>query len=176
MIDSAWHLLDVTWASGHSTFSSDDFVKRFNDHYFLTAPNDFISDHYPEDLRWTLMNESPTPREFNSSPLKYQAYQKFKITSYYPQKGVIEASPGDTLAFSIEASDALKPLQVFDSVFINPHSDSLAVIVAPVYLSNRKPLTANYVVSSNTPQWIYVVYNDEVILRYRLRIVKREVQ
>jgi hypothetical protein len=171
MIDSTWHLLDVTWASGHSTFNSDDFIKRFNDYYFLTPPDDFIRDHYPEDLNWTLMNESPTPREFNLSPLKYQGYQRFKITSYFPQKGMIEASIGDTLSFSINASDATQPLQAVDSIFKKSFNDSLAVILPPVYISDKKPLTATYMVTSETPQWIYIVYNDEVILRYRLKVM-----
>jgi hypothetical protein len=170
MIDSTWHLLDVTWASGHSTYSSNDFIKRFNDHYFLTPPGDFILDHYPEDIQWTLMNESPTPREFNSSPLRYQAYQKFKITSFFPQRGTIEASIGDTLSFSIDAVDATKPLQVIDTIYNNPLSDSLAVIVPPVFITNKKLLTATYIVTSETPQWIYIVHNDEVILRYRLKV------
>jgi hypothetical protein len=174
MIDSTWHLLDVTWASGHSAYSSNDFIKRFNDYYFLTPPTDFFLDHYPEDLHWTLMNESPTPREFNASPLKYQAYQKFKITSYFPQRGIIEASVGDTLSFQISATDATKPLQVVDSIFNNPVNDSLAVIVPPPFLSDKKPLIATYIVTPETPQWLYLVYNDEVIMRYKLNVVLRK--
>lgn len=173
MIDSTWHLLDVTWASGHSTYSSDDFIKSFNDHYFLTPPGDFIRDHYPEDIRWTLINDSPTPREFNSSPFKYQAFQKFNITSYFPHKGIMEANIGDTLSFSLEADDATKELQVADTLLNNSLNDTAAVLVVPKLL-NKNHLQAKYIVTSERPHWIYIIYNDEVVLRYRLRVSAKD--
>ncbi|RYF87276.1 MAG: hypothetical protein EON98_01020, partial [Chitinophagaceae bacterium] len=37
-IDSAWYLVDATWASGYMTFG-DDYVRKQNDVYFLTPPD-----------------------------------------------------------------------------------------------------------------------------------------
>src|SRR4051812_46168033 len=67
LIDSSWQLLDVTWASGYITFGNE-FVQRTDESYFLTAPKQFILDHYPEDLRWTLLDHPPPLREFQFSP------------------------------------------------------------------------------------------------------------
>jgi transglutaminase/protease-like cytokinesis protein 3 len=52
--DTVWHLLDVTWASGYIN-NRNEFQREYNPHYFLTAPGEFINDHYPEDVRWTLL-------------------------------------------------------------------------------------------------------------------------
>lgn len=169
MIDSTWHLLDVTWASGHSTYSSDDFIKRFNDHYFLTAPQDFIRDHYPENISWTLLTEPPVPKEFSASPFKYQEFQKFKIKSYYPAKGMIEATVGDTIQFKIEGSDAEEKLLVLDSLPPDSLYQDIQYIHEPrVYLNGM--LTTQYVVTGESPQWLYLLYNNQVIMRYRVKV------
>ena len=55
-IDGHWHLVDVTWASGHIG-DKCEFVRRFNDYYFLTPPSQFVLDHYPIDDDWQLLSE-----------------------------------------------------------------------------------------------------------------------
>src|SRR5258705_1485804 len=75
-IDSAWHLLDVTWASGFTNYRGDEFTHRYDEKYFLTPPDQFILDHYPEDIRWTLLKDPPVLYEFNRSPLHYIGFIK----------------------------------------------------------------------------------------------------
>ncbi|HMG68793.1 MAG TPA: transglutaminase domain-containing protein, partial [Chitinophagaceae bacterium] len=40
-LDSSWYLVDVTWASGYFTYNSNEFVRHFDDQYFLTSPDQF---------------------------------------------------------------------------------------------------------------------------------------
>ena len=87
LFDSAWHLLDATWASGY--ISRNEFVHDYDAQYFLTAPEIFIKDHYPDDPRWTLLDESPLPGEFNNSPFKQKSFIKYQFTSYYPTRPVL---------------------------------------------------------------------------------------
>jgi hypothetical protein len=100
-IDSAWHLLDVTWAAGFMNYR-DEFVQQQNDFYFLTPPEVLIRDHYPEDLRWTLLAQPPTVSEFKKMPFKSKCFIKYGITAYFPSQGLLEALPGDTLSFQID--------------------------------------------------------------------------
>ena len=69
-IDSSWYLLDVTWASGVVCYGNE-YIRQYNDFYFLTPPSEFIRDHYPEDLQWTLLNDPPVYREYGQSPFRY---------------------------------------------------------------------------------------------------------
>ena len=62
-IDSVWHLLDVTWASGYVNYG-EQFVQRTDESYFLPSPKVFFNDHYPEDLRWSLLENPPSLNEF----------------------------------------------------------------------------------------------------------------
>lgn len=169
-IDSAWHLLDVTWASGYISFRADRFIRAYDPGYFLTPPSRFIEDHFPEDPKWTLLEHTPVPKEFARGPFRYGAFTTSRITSFLPSKGVIPASPGDTIRFEIEsASRRLNEpnyMQVGDT-FITDDPGAGAGSVG----GNK--LEALYVVPVNPPEWIFVSWNGETILRYRLAISQK---
>ena len=176
-LDSAWHLLDVTWASGYMTYSSNDFIQNYNNHYFLTPADQFIRDHYPEELQWTLLPGPPAISEYRYSPFKLNAFIKFKIESFKPQTGIIEALPGDTIQFELETGNDEKRLFVADTPYVDsavianatfPDSSKLGFSVA----GNR--VFCKYIVRSADVKWLHVIFNDEVIMRYKLNIKKTD--
>ena len=171
MIDSTWYLLDVTWASGFITYSNE-FVQRIDETYFLTPPQQFISDHYPEDLRWTLLERPPTLREFHFSPFKYKSHIKYSISSASPSNGTIEAAVGDTVLIELKLKDALKDQQIasdalFDSTILELSPAS--VFLQPSIQNNLAIYT--YVVQPDNTEWVHLLYNRDPVLRYKL-IVK----
>lgn len=174
-IDSAWYLLDVTWASGFIGTFSGEFVKRFDDYYYLTPPDEFIKHHYPDNIRWSLL-ESPAPLyEFRYAPFRQKSFVKYSIVDYSPSKGIIEASVGDTLRFELATAIA------YNSISMAPDSlwDSAALIYSP-FLAYIKPdigkngnkISYTYPVESDMVQWLYIMYNNDAILRYRLNVKK----
>jgi hypothetical protein len=175
-LDSTWQLLDPTWASGHLTYSSNDFIHSYNNHYFLTPAKDFAADHYPEDLQWTLLPEPPYRSEFRHSPFKTHGCLKYNVISYKPQAGVIEASVGDTIQFELETLADKKQMHVLDSTFV----DSVAIATAASdTLKNTATIvgdkaTCKYIVTSAADKWLTVVMNDEVMMRYKLNVRKNE--
>jgi transglutaminase/protease-like cytokinesis protein 3 len=171
-IDSAWYLLDATWASGYIA-SSNVYVPAYNPRYFLARPEDFISDHYPEDLRWTLLAQPPALREFSSAPFRYKAYVKFKIESFTPATGTIEAMPGETIKVELktgvkEKSLTVTTLAVTDSLL--DVYDQQKVATGSV---DGERISYSYIASEQDGNWLHVIYNSEPILRYRL-IIKRD--
>lgn len=172
-IDSVWYLLDVTWASGYVNFANE-FVYHLDESYFLTPPQQFILDHYPEDLRWTLLDHPPTLREFHFSPFKYKSFIKYGIASATPANGTIEAAVGDTIQIELKLKDASKDQQIasdplFDSTIIALSPAS--VFLQPV-IENNKAIYS-YVVQPDNIEWLHLLYNDDPVLRYKLN-VKRE--
>lgn len=170
-IDSTWHLVDATWASGYVNFG-ESFVKDFNAAYFLTPPQEFIQDHYPELIYWSLLSSPPTLREFQFSPFKNQAYIKFKIQSFKPATGIIDAAVGDTLEFEIETSEDVK--QFFVSA--NPYFELgvLPLISTLPYGTFDFKRQANkvlyrYILTSQQVKQLHVVFNDRVILQYKVQ-------
>jgi len=170
-IDSNWYLLDVTWASGYVVTPKDEFVKQFDERYFLPTPEQLIRTHYPEDIRWALLENVPDIREFNRSPYKYSNYIKYSIASYFPSKGKIETAIGDTLRFELTVSNRERDKRIgsdpfFDStVFATPY----AAFIEPSLMEDRK-VTYQFVVHSPNTEWLHLMYNNDIILRYRLEV------
>jgi hypothetical protein len=172
MIDSTWHLLDLTWASGYINYR-DEFVQHTDETYFLTPPDQFIQDHYPEDLRWTLLKDPPVLREYHNAPFRYKSFVKYSFGSWFPAPGIIEASVGDTIHMALDIRDPEKDRQIssdpfFDSGLLN--SFPASVFLSPQYGKNKAVYT--FVVNSDNVEWIHLLYNDDLVLRYRLMIKK----
>ena len=168
--DSSWHLLDVTWASGYVSYRGDEFYQRYDDRYFLTPPSQFVLDHYPEDVRWTLLKNPPVLYEFNGSPLRYIGYIKTGIHSYSPSRGIIEASVGDSIRFEAVASVNQGLLEVVSG---NCPVDTIWNDNEPVPIIGKKK-SFTYKVTEGSGEWLYVICNGYVILRYKLNIRKPE--
>jgi hypothetical protein len=62
-IDGQWRLMDPTWGAGYLD-ERMQFVRRFQEHYFLTAPDAFVFDHLPQDPRWQLLERPVTAVEY----------------------------------------------------------------------------------------------------------------
>ncbi|MBV9960947.1 MAG: hypothetical protein JO072_01755 [Parafilimonas sp.] len=174
MIDSNWYLLDATWASGYLNFSGREFIKDFNANYFLTPPKYFIQDHYPDDIKWALLDNTPTLNEFNRSPFKQPSFN-YKIVSYTPSKGIINATVGDTITIALRTIDDKKNLLLLDKASV----DSADIAIADSSSKESKTffvkgdkVSANYIVTTEDAQWLQVIYNGEIVLRYKLNIKK----
>jgi hypothetical protein len=64
-IDGQWRLMDPTWGAGYLDQQSQ-FVRRFQEHYFLTAPEAFIFDHLPQDPQWQLLERPISAAEYEN--------------------------------------------------------------------------------------------------------------
>ena len=168
MIDSAWHLVDVTWGSGFVTYANE-FVQKSDDYYFLTPPESMIRDHYPEDPQWTLMTNPPLLSEFKNMPFRCKAFIKYDIKELSPLSGVLHASVGDTLKFEVYL-DTKKAKRIASSNY----NDSLQVhfrypIVEPSGTDGNKVLYT-FLVSDPNLFGLQLSYNKDVILQYRINV------
>ena len=164
-IDSAWHLLDVTWASGFVSYGNE-YVSQYNNFYFLTTPEDFFQDHYPEDIQWTLLKHPPLYREFNQQPFRHSGFKKFGISSFAPQKGTLVEAVGDTIRFEIQTGKEVK--HFFATPDFQP--DSLFFFQPASFTTNAGKINVSYTVTGIEGDWLYIFCNEEIVLRYKLNI------
>ena len=59
-LNGQWQLLDITWAISYGISGKPD------NFWYLTQPTNFIYSHYPENSKWTLLNESVSLAEFRN--------------------------------------------------------------------------------------------------------------
>ena len=163
-IDGTWYLLDVTWASGVVSFANE-YIRQFNNFYFLTPPEEFIRDHYPEDPQWTLLSNPPVYREYSQSPFRYSGYLKAGISNHYPAKGVIDVAVGDSIYIGIKSRREVRNYFVSAS----PVLDTTKVITLRPDTSGEKS-SFKYYVTPASGEWLYVFCNDELAMRYKLNI------
>ena len=64
-IGGQWRLMDATWGAGYLD-QSTQFVRRFQEHYFLTAPENFVFDHLPQDPQWQLLERPISASEYEN--------------------------------------------------------------------------------------------------------------
>ena len=170
-IDSTWYLLDVTWASGVVTYGNE-YIRQYNDFYFLTPPDEFIREHYPEDPQWTLLKDPPVYREFAQSPFRYSGFIKAGLSSYFPARGVIDVSIGDTVLIELKARKEIRNFFVSES----PVLDTTQLMeISPVSTSSEK-IVFKYNITRATGEWLYVFCNEELALRYKLNVKKEIVK
>jgi transglutaminase/protease-like cytokinesis protein 3 len=171
--DTAWHLLDATWASGYINYKNE-FQRYYNPVYFLADPAEFIKDHYPEDMRWTLLPQPPLLNEFMYAPFKTTAFNKFYIKSVTPSAGIIEANIGDSILFEIEA-DRPETLWISDLSYTDSNTVFIMQCcgaVKPDNIVKGRKVSYWYKVTSADAEWLHLIFDDEIIMRYKLNIKK----
>ncbi len=86
-IDKKLYLVDATWSAGSY---DDGFIKELNTFYFMTPPELFIKDHYPEYFEHALLDKKIEREVFLNSPLIHN--HEYELLS--PQRGLIKKSDG----------------------------------------------------------------------------------
>ena len=64
-INGSWYLMDSTWGAGYVS-GDGKYVRRFDDHFFMTPPSQFIYSHLPEDAQWQLLDKPVSKQEFEN--------------------------------------------------------------------------------------------------------------
>lgn len=86
-LNNKWHLFDVTW--GWDTLKND-----VDDFWFKTSPSVFILSHYPENPKWTLLEENISLTDFKNRPIYTRSCLDMSIVSEFSKKGYHQAVNG----------------------------------------------------------------------------------
>lgn len=65
-IEGEWYFIDTTWASG--AVNGRDYIKRLEEFWFLTPPDQYIFSHLPEDPQWQLIDQVVSKERFEELP------------------------------------------------------------------------------------------------------------
>ncbi|XP_047201610.1 kyphoscoliosis peptidase [Girardinichthys multiradiatus] len=74
LLGGEWFLLDACWGAGQVDMQHESFVKRFDDFYFLTDPEEFIDSHFPDEEKWQLLDKPISIEEFEQRVFKTSAF------------------------------------------------------------------------------------------------------
>ncbi|XP_036431532.1 kyphoscoliosis peptidase [Colossoma macropomum] len=84
-LEGYWYLLDACWGAGTVDMDNKAFIKRYDDFYFLTDPEDFINSHCPDEEEWQLLESPIKLEEFEKRVLKTSEFYRLGLTLIHPK-------------------------------------------------------------------------------------------
>lgn len=93
-INGEWELIDITWSTGFLDQDSKKWITDFNDFFFLTKPEQFVTSHFPENKKWQLLEETISIKLFYEKPIFYAYYYDSKVILNSGQKGQLIVKDG----------------------------------------------------------------------------------
>jgi transglutaminase/protease-like cytokinesis protein 3 len=168
-LDHQWYLCDATWSSGAIDTQQKKFIKQFSDAYFLTPPSLFALNHYPVDTAWMLLQDKPTLSAFLHGPLVYKSSFKYGILPISPTTFLVEVKKGETTTFRFSKKNNLEVKQVEFQLVQGTSSTS----AYPEMCQDGSGLnTIDYVFTHQGTFVVHLLFNDEYVLTYSLRVSK----
>lgn len=186
-IDSAFYLLDVTWAAGFC-YKNDDgklqgFKKNYNDYYWLTPASELARNHYPKNAQWLMLNNY-SKEKFAENPY-YAGSHIHRIKLIEPLSGILSAKKGDTLRFGIEYDTIVKHLQINSNTFRNPpiltvvkekgntkyvELDTFALKKQRYipFLRMDNLMLFEYIVTDNSLYYLDILFDRQRVLRFKV--------
>lgn len=103
-INEKEYLVDATWGAGG--FFENEFVREVNYGYFMTDPDIFIKNHYPDDYDNSLLNYEYDKDLFLNSPLIFNSFNK-DYELIHPIDGVLMEKE---IQFRIETTNQISSI------------------------------------------------------------------
>ncbi|WP_308994027.1 transglutaminase domain-containing protein [Mariniflexile litorale] len=99
-IDNKWFLIDNTWAS-----KNENNVER-DDFWFMTNPEFFVYSHYPENEKWTLLENGLTKEQFDQLPtITDRSFFEDGIKILVPTTKVIDVEKSRIIRVELETNN-----------------------------------------------------------------------
>jgi transglutaminase-like putative cysteine protease len=87
-LDGAWYLVDPTWDAGYG--DGETFVARYSTMYFLTPPDVFGVDHFPDNRGWQLRAQPISRGEFHRQPILSPRFRAQGFVLEAPDRSQVE--------------------------------------------------------------------------------------
>ncbi|KAK6188332.1 hypothetical protein SNE40_004527 [Patella caerulea] len=111
LIDGDWRLIQCNWGARHLVMNKDkerDKVKRrdqiryqYDEHYFLTDPDEFIQEFWPHDPKWQLLDCPLTLEDFEALPFVRSVFFHYGMQFDQHKSAVLETGEKGGIKISL---------------------------------------------------------------------------
>lgn len=188
LLNGAYYPLDATWAAGSCSKDEDgkliDFTANFTEYYWLTPPERFARNHFPEDPKWALVHNF-TIEKFSANPYYSPGYIS-NLDPVTPSTGIVNAKKGDTIRFKLKHEGRIQELQINTNLFTNPEvyvftkvRKKLQIEVDTVALKEQRYVDFKYnkglyefayVVKDSSLDYIDIIFDRERVMRFKVKM------
>ena len=154
----------------------------FNEGYFFTPPELFVLNHYPVDSTFLLLKKPPSRQEFVDFPLYANMNPAISSMTFTPRSGIIKTHIGDTLTIKVVLGETRPSQPAYRPRVIDydDHGNSVNTDTAGYthggYQTCSKvgnTLIYRYQVWSSKTSYLYLDYNMNYLLAYKLEIADK---
>ncbi|MFH4975530.1 hypothetical protein AB6A40_002239 [Gnathostoma spinigerum] len=114
-LDGSWRFVQCNWGARHlvnskedkSTISKGDNLRyEYDDHYFMTDPEEFIYEFFPQESEWQLLRRPITLQQFECLPFVRSLFFRYGLSFTDPSlQAVIKADKSGAATVSIAMSN-----------------------------------------------------------------------
>lgn len=95
-LNDKWEYIDCTLAAGNISSKTDEFIFKFNDAFFLTSPELFYLNHFPENKNILLLKSE---KEYCQLPIFFPEYFKSEFKVLNPTNGILKRNDDLIITF-----------------------------------------------------------------------------
>ncbi|GLB48711.1 transglutaminase domain-containing protein [Neptunitalea lumnitzerae] len=168
-LNEKWYLCDPTWAAGIPNPATNYFMFKYNDGFFLAEPELMAINHYPEDPRWLLLENTTTNfNTFLKTPQLYgSAYSNLALYCS-PEKMRYDIKKNEHFSYSLQLLDSV----TVDKVTLAIDNGSSTFEVAPESFSvHRNTLHIDYIFKHRGFYDVHLYINDALISTHTVKVV-----
>ncbi|MDF2697818.1 MAG: hypothetical protein K0S65_6201 [Labilithrix sp.] len=115
-INGTFYVIDPTWDAGHP--KGNAFEKAYKTEYLFTPPDQFVLSHFPDDVKWQLLERPVSRADFFRRPVMTPAFVTFGLQLRTPDRSQVSAGGSLELAFD-------NPRNVFLLVSFEPKAGTV---------------------------------------------------
>jgi hypothetical protein len=104
-LNGKWYLCDATWSAGVNYPATFQFIRIYDDAYFLADPRLFVQKHYPRDPTWLLLDSERTLDQFLNAPIYYSDAIPAGLDIITPDKFNLTISKGEPIVFHLKTQN-----------------------------------------------------------------------
>lgn len=122
-IDGDWRLVQCNWGARHLVLNKDrakeksnkrDQIRyQYDEHYFLTDPDEFIQEFWPNDPKFQLLENPITLEEFEAMPFVRSVFFNYQMSFDSVYKSVLETNTKGGVDIKIRVPEELENSLLF---------------------------------------------------------------
>ncbi len=170
-LNGKWYLCDATWSAGETNFETGAavFHQEYHDGYFLADPGIFIKNHFPLDIKWTLLESPPTLEHFFTGPVVYKDAAALNILPISPSEMHLRSTKEKTVEFIVESPITDLPLQ-FDLLLSQGNSNT---VVIPIHTRKGRVHSLSHRFTKAGFYDIHLRLEKKIFATYTIRVSRK---
>ncbi len=170
-LNGKWYLCDPTWSAGRIVLEEDGpkFEPDYFDGYFLAEPKLFIRNHYPLQVKSSLLEKPPTFNEFIEGPVVYKEAFGPCIIPTTPTQMHLEIIKNEQISFLLTSVQSIAG----ENIVLLLNTGSSSKNIQPKVTRNENDYVVQHTFDKSGRYDVHIKANDAIIATYVVKVKRK---